>query len=339
MLLVDHDQPEVPRSARTPPTGADADPRVARAQTAPLVAALAVRRPEWSRATPSPNRDANRADGLRRERDLGNQHDRAAPAGSRAASAAARYTSVFPEPVTPWRRSSAARFGRWRSAIVPSAVDCCRVERRLLDVGAHRDDRGPASALASSRSSTRPRASSLRRRRDRLCAGAHRLGERARSHRPVADARAIDGALARRRAARLVQGARPRAVSSRQRSLGGRGSRPRALETRGEHQARGRAPESSSTRAPPRARGGRAPAWRPPPAPRCGSARRSAGSSLDSASPTTTPSDAAGARRGPAGPSRPPRRRAAPGAVVERAAQGAGGGEGLDLGDRHVRPR
>ena len=78
MLLVDDDQPEVVdrrehRRART-----DADPRLALAQAPPLGVALAGVSRECSTATVSPKRSTKRADDLRRERDLGHQHDRAA---------------------------------------------------------------------------------------------------------------------------------------------------------------------------------------------------------------------------------------------------------------------
>ena len=84
MLLVDDDQADVGQRREHGRARSDADARLA------ACAAAATRRaarprpsPEWSTATTSPNRAWNRADGLRRERDLGHEHDRAASGGER----------------------------------------------------------------------------------------------------------------------------------------------------------------------------------------------------------------------------------------------------------------
>ena len=81
VLLVHHDQPGIANRREHGRPGADAHPRLARVQAMPLVAALAGREPgvKQGHVVAEPRREPG--DGLRREGDLGNQHDGAAAAG------------------------------------------------------------------------------------------------------------------------------------------------------------------------------------------------------------------------------------------------------------------
>ena len=79
VLLVDHHQAEVAHRGEDRRARADADPRLARVQALPLVAALARRQPrvEQRHAVAEPRREPR--DRLGRQPDLGNEHDRALP--------------------------------------------------------------------------------------------------------------------------------------------------------------------------------------------------------------------------------------------------------------------
>ena len=110
VLLVDDDEPELRARARTARCGRRWPRRPRRRASRVHIA--------WrSRGVSARVEDrhlvaeagAEARDELRRERDLGDEHDRAACRAARAAAMARRYTSVLPEPVTPWRRKVAAR--------------------------------------------------------------------------------------------------------------------------------------------------------------------------------------------------------------------------------------
>ena len=77
MLLVDDDQPEVGDGREHRRARADRDARLARAQPPPLVVALALaeRRVQQRDGVAEARLEAR--DGLRRERDLGHEHDHA----------------------------------------------------------------------------------------------------------------------------------------------------------------------------------------------------------------------------------------------------------------------
>ena len=79
MLLVDHHQAEVAHRGEDRRARADADPRLARMQALPLVAALARRQPrmEQRHAVAEPRREPR--DRLGRQPDLRHEHDRALP--------------------------------------------------------------------------------------------------------------------------------------------------------------------------------------------------------------------------------------------------------------------
>ena len=89
MLLVDHDQAEVLERREHGRARADADARLAaRAAAATRRSARRGVSRECRTATVSPKRSAKRADGLRRQRDLGHEHDRRAAALERGAHGA-----------------------------------------------------------------------------------------------------------------------------------------------------------------------------------------------------------------------------------------------------------
>ena len=335
MLLVDDDQAEAGDRGEDGRARADADPRLAAG------AAAATRRgarPAPSRecrtATRSPKRDAKARQRLRRHPDLGHEHDHPAPAlerrlgGGEVDLGLARAGDPVQQQLAPPPRSSAGDDPLDRGALG-------RVE---LDRRAGGADRGAsAGAGRTSRSAELDQAAALepaqrvapdplprraRRRRARPRAAAEQL-ERP----PLARAEAARGRAPRRAAGGR---ARPRARSGR-----GSGRAPRPCPAAAPARARG--PGSSSTRARPRARARPAPGGAPASSAAIGSARRSGGSALRSASSTTTPSSRwrpNGTRSTRADPdlAEPLGQQ-----VVERPAQRAGGRQRLDLGDRHRR--
>ena len=77
VLLVDDDQPEVRDRGEDGGARADGDPRLARAQPPPLVVALALPQRGVQQRDGVAEARLEAADGLRRERDLGHEHDHA----------------------------------------------------------------------------------------------------------------------------------------------------------------------------------------------------------------------------------------------------------------------
>ena len=80
MLLVNHDQANVVERREHGGAGTDADARFAGTQPQPLVMALALAEPGMEHRDDVAKAGLEATDGLRGERDLGNQHDRA-PSG------------------------------------------------------------------------------------------------------------------------------------------------------------------------------------------------------------------------------------------------------------------
>ena len=80
MLLVDHDQPEPAHRREDGRARADDDPRLAGRDPLALVAALGVGQPRVQDRDAVAEAGAYAADRLRRERDLGHEHDRPEPA-------------------------------------------------------------------------------------------------------------------------------------------------------------------------------------------------------------------------------------------------------------------
>ncbi len=87
MLLVDHDQAEVADRREDRRAGPDADPRLARAQTHPLVEARARRQSRVKHGDLLAEALAEACEGLGSERDLRHEHDRRAPRASAASTA------------------------------------------------------------------------------------------------------------------------------------------------------------------------------------------------------------------------------------------------------------
>ena len=77
VLLVDHDQAEVADRREDRRARADRDPRLAGAQAAPLVVALALAERRVQQRDRVAEARLEAPDGLRRERDLGHEHDHA----------------------------------------------------------------------------------------------------------------------------------------------------------------------------------------------------------------------------------------------------------------------
>ncbi len=86
VLLVDHDQAEIPHRGEDDRARPDADPRLAGAQAAPLVVARAGGHPRVEQGDRVAEAATEAIHGLRRERDLGHEHDRPAAARERLAS-------------------------------------------------------------------------------------------------------------------------------------------------------------------------------------------------------------------------------------------------------------
>ncbi len=83
VLLVDHDQPDLPQRREHRRASADADARLAAPQPQPLVVALAAPEARVQDRDDVPEPRFEPSQRLRRERDLRYEHDRAAPRGQR----------------------------------------------------------------------------------------------------------------------------------------------------------------------------------------------------------------------------------------------------------------
>ena len=334
MLLVDHDQPEVVERREHGRARAHAHARLAAAHAPPLVVALARRQPRVDhrhRRPRSARRSGPPSAGVSA---ISGTSTIAERPRSSAAATARRYTSVLPLPVTPWSRSGspgarprpsaprpppAPRAGPGSgSGARPAAAPTCSSTGR-------RD----GSAVWSS--VTRPRRSRARsvpcpqptwRASAATASGPPDSARRAATCRSPSPAPALLG----RDAAGV--GERRRAASCAP-AAGGRSP----CRCRVGARARGRARAPSSTRGRARARGARAERARRPPAP--AAARRAAPAAARS--PRRGPRPRPSRRRGPKGttsmlPTRDPGH-VAPQPVVEGAAERAGRGQRLDLGD------
>ena len=128
---------------------ADADPRLAAAQALPLVVALALGELGVQHRHGVAEARHEARDDLRRQRDLGHEHDRALAAREHAPRPRRGRPRSCPEPVTPCRSSAvAARRGGDRRAAPPPApasapaARAARADREVLDAPARRA-RGP----------------------------------------------------------------------------------------------------------------------------------------------------------------------------------------------------
>ena len=126
MLLVDDDQARGRSTgAKTAERGPTHDARLAAcAGAATRRSARPTPSAECSTATPSPKRASKRASDLRRERDLGHQHDRARPGSSAACDGAqvdlglARAGHAVKQNACTWRRHPIARSQRRQCALL-----------------------------------------------------------------------------------------------------------------------------------------------------------------------------------------------------------------------------
>ena len=156
MLLVDHDQPEIARPARRPPIGGRrrcvASPGRRRCHSSRR-SPRGEPRVEQGDAVAEARREA--ADGLRRERDLGHQHDRAAPAlerrlgGGEVDLGLAGAGDAVQQELACSAPSSAA-------TIAPSARRCCGAELRPAATGRADRGRSTGGARRSRRAQARP---------------------------------------------------------------------------------------------------------------------------------------------------------------------------------------
>ena len=235
VLLVDHDQPEVADRGEDGGARADGDPGLARPQPPPLVVALALAERGVQQRHGVAEARAEPPHGLRRERDLGHEHDHAPPALERRGRRAEVDLGLARagDPVEQLR-AALARSRRPRRAARRSARPRRRRARRSAATGAGRaarSRRARAPPAAAARTDPGPRRAAARR-----------------------SARAGSPSGARRRAA--PPSARPTARSAAARAAAAR--------------ARAPAPASSSTRPPSTARARPAPRGPSPRAPRAG---------------------------------------------------------------------
>ena len=221
VLLVDDDQPEVGDRREDRRARADRDPRLAGAQPPPLVVALALAERGVQQRDGVAEAGLEAPDGLRRQRDLGHEHDHALPALERRGGGAQVDLGLARagDAVQQVRCARRALDGRDRGLLVGRELD----GRARLDVGARR-----AAALARRSIATSPRAS--RRRSAGSCArGAHRqrvqqralvVGEplpverRVRAERPRLGARLARAGAARAAARAPASSSTPSAIHS-----------------------------------------------------------------------------------------------------------------------------
>ena len=279
--------------------------------------------PEWSTATTSPNRAWNRPTVCGVSAISGTSTIAPRPAAS-VASTARRYTSVLPEPVTPWSRNRPSRRARapQEPRRAPRLLDGQR--RRAVEPPSDRHRRRAARAGHARAARTRPRPSS--RRSVGVPSAPPPSGRRAGAPRARPAGGRSGGAPRQRLRARVGQLGHQHALAP---HAGGGSGRQHERERPRRRRA------VLARRSTPPARPGR-PAR---PAGRRGSAHsRSGATALASASSTTTPS-ARGARTGRAAASRRRRRASAPGRRSRTARAPHARGERLDAGDRGHRRR
>ena len=306
-----------PRSGRRPPSAA-------RRRSAPRRGAAAATRRgarrrrarEWRTATRSPKRAANARQRLRRQPDLGDEHDRPAAALERRLGRGevdlglARAGDAVQEQLAAAAPSSAATIRSTAARWAGSRLD---PPRR----GADRDRRRAPAHLALGRA-RRGRARSSRRSASRADARGRERGRASSAARARRAARA-PRAGAGRAASPSPSAARPAAVIAAT-ELGARpGLAARARRPGRQHELEPARRRRAVLARRPRARARRARRGTPASSASIGSASRSGGSALRSASSTTTPSS----RRRPNGTTqhacRPRPRRGAREPVVERA--------------------
>ena len=163
VLLVDDDQPDVGQRREHRRARPDADPGLAVAQAQPLVVSLALAEPRVQHrddvAQPGPEPRQR----LRRQCDLGDEHDRGSRPAPGRASTARRYTSVLPEPVTPCSSSRPPSSGPRRCSSAAStssrASPLVVGQRRRRTPGATRRRCRPVAAAVSAGARRRDRAS------------------------------------------------------------------------------------------------------------------------------------------------------------------------------------
>ena len=177
MLLVDDDQAEPADRREDRRAGADDDARLAARDPLTLVAPLRVGEPRVEDRDPVAEARADPADGLRRERDLGHEHDRAEPAlehrGARlevhlglAGAGRAVEQEVSPSPAsiaaTIRAIAAAARAELRRLVLAGERLPLGRAAPAPCAASASRERRARARAPGSSRSSRRARARARR---------------------------------------------------------------------------------------------------------------------------------------------------------------------------------
>ena len=322
------------RSARRRPSAGRRRRRPRRGAAAPLVVALAGAQLRSEGRRPGRrSRSRKRPSACGVSADLGHQDDDAAAARERRLEPRRGRPRSCPSPS---RRAAAAprsplaveRAGHRSSAAALLVGSSWTAPARAPTARA--DGRRPALDGRESRSSRAARAAAAPRGRHR---GGRELGGRQL-------ARGSASRTARWRGAEplaLDRAARPAGVSRRSQLDPRLDARPAGSGPGRQDEREAPRRASSSTRARPRARARTSSGGAPASSASIGSASRSAASSVRSASPTTTPR----IRRRPKGTRSTCRRRRLHRArepVVERPAQGAGGGERLDLGDGHRRP-
>ena len=138
VLLVDDDQPDVGQRREHGRARSHADPRLAAAQTKPLLLALALAEPGVQHRHDVPEARLEAAHRLRRERDLRHQHDRA-PAGGQRGLHGLEVHLGLARPGHPVEQEAP---GGWLAAPQPGEHS---VERPALLVGQGRDPVQPAS--------------------------------------------------------------------------------------------------------------------------------------------------------------------------------------------------
>ena len=199
VLLVDADQPEAVDGREDRRAGADDDACVACRDPQPLVAPLGLRQSRVEQRDAFAEARAEAADGLRRERDLRHEHDRAEPALERGRAGlevdlglAAAGRAVEEEVGRRRRRRARVRCGRRRAVACPRDAPAPALACERL---AHAGLRALAARLSLQRRDERERA---RRRRavvvrdpereldERLRAAPRRRARRGRRRRPAA---------------------------------------------------------------------------------------------------------------------------------------------------------
>ena len=106
MLFVDDDEPKVFEGREDGGASADDEIHVAGPDAVPLIVTLAVGQPAVLDRHAIAERGPELRGHLRRQRDLGDEHQHAASERRWCARASRRYSSVLPLPVTPCRSAA-----------------------------------------------------------------------------------------------------------------------------------------------------------------------------------------------------------------------------------------